>query len=300
MVALQKRKSKNAPDSLVRISIIIPAYNEEENIGALLKRLKGVASDDWEIIVINDCSEDRTPDICLEYDVKVVSHPYRMGNGASIKTGMRNAVGEILVLMDGDGQHKPEDIARLLEGMEKYDMVVGARSWESQSGWSRGLANKVYNFFASYVANKTIPDLTSGFRAVRRDIAKRFIYMLPNSFSYPTTLTLAFIKSGHSVDHVPIETEKREGESKIRPLKDGARFILIITRIATIFSPFRVFLPISLTLFVVGAVYYLYWFVVARRFTNMALLLILMSGIVFLLGLVSEQISQLRFERTED
>ncbi len=300
MVTLKKGKSKNSPNSPVRVSIIIPAYNEAENIGALLKRLKGVASDDWEIIVVNDCSDDRTPDICLESDVKVVSHPYRMGNGASIKTGMRNAVGEILVLMDGDGQHKPEDVARLLDGMEKYDMVVGARSWKSQSGWSRGLANKVYNFFASYVANRTIPDLTSGFRAVRRKVAKRFIYMLPNSFSYPTTLTLSFIKSGHSVDHVPIETEKREGESKIRPLKDGVRFILIITRIATIFSPFRVFLPISLILFVVGAIYYLYWLVVAHRFTNMALLLILMSGIVFLLGLVSEQISQLRFERTED
>ncbi len=300
MVTSKKGKSKNSPDSPVRVSIIIPAYNEAENIGALLKRLKGVASNDWEIIVINDCSDDRTPDICLEYGVKVVSHPYRMGNGASIKTGMRNAVGEILVLMDGDGQHKPEDIIRLLEGMEKYDMVVGARNWESQSGWSRGLANKVYNFFASYVANRTIPDLTSGFRAVRRKVAKRFIYMLPNSFSYPTTLTLAFIKSGHSVDHQPIETEKREGESKIRPLKDGVRFILIITRIATIFSPFRVFLPISLILFVVGAMYYLYWFIVAHRFTNMALLLILMSVIVFLLGLVSEQISQLRFERTED
>ncbi len=300
MVTLKKGKPKNSPDSPVRVSIIIPAYNEAENIGALLKRLKGVASDDWEIIVINDCSDDGTPDICLENDVKVVSHPYRMGNGASIKTGMRNAVGEILVLMDGDGQHKPEDVARLLDGMEKYDMVVGARSWKSQSGWSRGLANKVYNFFASYVANRTIPDLTSGFRAVRRKVAKRFIYMLPNSFSYPTTLTLSFIKSGHSVDHVPIETEKREGESKIRPLKDGVRFILIITRIATIFSPFRVFLPISLILFVVGATYYLYWLVVAHRFTNMALLLILMSGIVFLLGLVSEQISQLRFERTED
>ena len=300
MVELQKGTLKDSPDCSVRVSIIIPAYNEEENIGALLERLKGVADDDWEIIVINDCSDDRTPDICLEKGVKVVSHPYRIGNGASIKTGMRSAMGEILVMMDGDGQHKPEDITRLLEGIEKYDMVVGARSWESQSGWSRGLANKVYNFFASYVANRTIPDLTSGFRAVRRKVAKRFIYMLPNSFSYPSTLTLAFIKSGHSVHHIPIETEKREGESKIRPIKDGVRFILIITRIATIFSPFRVFLPISLILFVVGVTYYLYWFVVARRFTNMALLLILMSVIVFLLGLVSEQISQLRFERTED
>jgi glycosyltransferase involved in cell wall biosynthesis len=300
MVQLQKKKSKGSPETSVKVSIIIPAHNEEENIGGLLERLKKVTEDDWEIIVVNDCSEDNTMDICHKSGVRVISHPYRMGNGASIKTGMRNARGDILVMMDGDAQHKPEDIPRLLDAMDNYDMVVGSRSWGSQSDWSRGLANKIYNVFASYVTSRKIPDLTSGFRAVKRDVVKRYIYMLPNSFSYPTTLTLAFIKSGLGVNHIPIETEKRGGESKIKPLKDGVRFILIIARIATIFSPFRVFLPLSLLLFVVGVIYYLYWFVVAHRFTNMALLLILMSVIVFLLGLVSEQISQLRFERTED
>ncbi len=223
-----------------------------------------------------------------------------MGNGAAIKTGLRRARGEVVVMMDGDGQHKPEDIPRLLKEMDRYEMVVGARGWGSHSGIHRGLANKIYNILASYVANRKIEDLTSGFRAAKREIAKRYIYMLPNTFSYPATLTLAFIRSGHSVGFIPITTQERRGRSKIKIFRDGVRFFLIISRIATIFSPFRIFLPVSIFLFLLGLGYYLYWFITVHRFTNMSLLLLLLSVIVFLMGLISEQITQLRYDRTEE
>ncbi|MFQ5900583.1 MAG: glycosyltransferase family 2 protein [Thermodesulfobacteriota bacterium] len=285
--------------SPVKTTIIIPVHNEEENIGRLLDSLKNIIEDDWEIIVVDDGSGDKTASVCKEKGVAIISHPYCIGNGAAIKTGIRNASGNVLVMMDGDGQHRPEDIPRLLEGIDRYDMVVGARPWRSQSGWSRGLANRLYNVFASYVAHKKISDLTSGFRAIKRKIAMKYLYMLPNTFSYPTTLTLGLMKSGHSVSFVPIEAGKRKGVSKIKPFRDGVRFLLIITRIATVFSPFRVFLPISIFLFLSGVSYYLYWFFTVGRFTNMALLLLLLSVIVFLMGLISEQITQLRYDRTE-
>ena len=300
MTSPQTSRPESLSEKPVKVSIIIPTHNEEENIGDLLDSLKKVMEDDWEIIVINDGSEDRTAEICKEKGIQVVSHSYCMGNGASIKTGMRVAKGEIFLMMDGDGQHRPEDIPKLLEGMENHSMVVGARRWWSQSGLFRGLANRVYNLFASYVVHRKIPDLTSGFRAVKGKIAKKYLYMLPNTFSYPTTITLAFMRSGHTVLFVPIEAGKRQGRSKIKPFQDGVRFLLIIFRIATIFSPFRVFLPISLALFILGVCYYLYWFITVHRFTNMSLLLILMSIIVFLMGLISEQINQLRYDRTED
>jgi glycosyltransferase involved in cell wall biosynthesis len=213
---------------------------------------------------------------------------------------MRKASGDVLVMMDGDGQHNPNDIPGLLEGMEKHAMVIGSRDWGGQSSFHRGLANRIYNLLASYVAHRWIPDLTSGFRAVKRDIAKRYIYMLPNSFSYPTTLTLALMKSGHSVSYTPINISQRKGKSKISLLKDGIRFLLIITRIATVFSPFRIFLPVSISVFFAGIGYYLYIYLTEHRFTNMSLLLFLLSVIVFLMGLISEQINQLRYDRTEE
>lgn len=294
MKGVQKKKAHP------RVSIIIPVHNEAENIGELLDKINHIKEEDWEVLVIDDLSEDNSASIAKEKGAKVISHPYCMGNGAAIKTGLRRARGDIVVMMDGDGQHKPEDIPRLLKEMDRYEMVVGARGWGSHSGIHRGLANKIYNLLASYVANRKIEDLTSGFRAAKREIAKRYIYMLPNTFSYPATLTLAFMRSGHSVGFIPITTQERRGRSKIKIFRDGVRFFLIISRIATIFSPFRIFLPVSIFLFLLGLGYYLYWFITAHRFTNMSLLLLLLSIIVFLMGLISEQITQLRYDRTEE
>lgn len=284
----------------IKVSVIIPVYNEEANIGRVLDGISKIKEEDWEIIVVDDGSQDGSSLIAREKGAMVISHPYCIGNGAAVKTGIRNAKGEIVLLMDGDGQHRAEDIPELLRGMERYDMVVGVRGWSSQSGYLRGIGNKIYNLLASYVTGRRIPDLTSGFRAVKRSVAKKYLYMFPNTFSYPATLTLALMKSGHSVGFVPITTDERTGRSKLNPIKDGVRFFLIIARIATIFSPFKVFLPVSALFFFSGVVYYLYWFFTARRFTNMALLLILLGVIVFLMGLISEQINQLRYAQTED
>jgi glycosyltransferase involved in cell wall biosynthesis len=226
-------------------------------------------------------------------------HPYNIGNGAAVKTGLRCAQGEWVVMMDADGQHQPEDIACLLEHRDAFDMVVGARTKTSETSAHRDLANWVYNQFASYVTRFNVEDLTSGFRLVRLSVAKQFIYLLPNTFSYPSTLTLGYLRSGRSVKYIPIQTKARTGKSKIKLVKDGTRFFLIITKIATLFSPFRVFLPISFAFFIIGVCYYAYTFFTQGRFTNMSALLFNSAIIVFMIGLVAEQISQMRYDRVE-
>jgi len=269
------------------ISVVIPAMNEE----------KGGAC---EIIVVNDGSKDSTEKVAREAGATVVSHPYNLGNGAAVKSGLRAANGDIILLMDADGQHKPEDIPRLLEQLGPYDMVIGARTRQSETSVHRDIANSIYNGFATYLTRKEILDLTSGFRAIKGDIAKRFIYLLPNTFSYPSTLTLSLIRSGHSVTFVPIVARKREGKSKIKLLKDGMRFFMIMLKIATLFSPSRVFLPVSAAFFAVGIGYYIYTFITTQRFTNMSALLIGNGVIIFMMTLIAEQIAQLRLDRTEE
>ena len=229
----------------------------------------------------------------------VVRHPYNIGNGAAVKSGMRAAKGKVIVLMDGDGQHKPEDIPKLLAGAEIFHMVVGARAKGSKLRVHRNVANVVYNLLASYVTRFKVEDLTSGFRVMRRRDALRFIDLLPNTFSYPTTLTLAFLRSGLTVKYVPIQTLYRAGQSKISLVTDGILFLLIITKIATLFSPFRVFLPVSVFFFVVGLANYVYTYVTQNRFTNMSVFALSTAVIIFMLGLISEQIALLRMERQE-
>ena len=226
-------------------------------------------------------------------------HPYNIGNGAAIKTGLRLAKGEWIVMMDADGQHKPEDIVELLEYKDRFDMVVGARSKGSKTALHRDAANKIYNWFASYVTKFKVEDLTSGFRLVKKDVAQQFIYLLPNTFSYPSTITMAYLRSGHSIKYIPIQTLARQGKSKIKLLIDGTRFLLIISKIATLFSPLRVFLPISAILFFIGISYYLYTFLTEGRFTNMSALLFTTSVIIGMMGLLSEQISQMRYDRVK-
>lgn len=277
-------------------SIIIPAYNEAPTIGKVIEELKGAVEESDEILVVDDGSTDKTADLAREACVSVISHPYNIGNGAAIKTGLRTAKGNIIITMDADGQHDPRDIPKLLEFIGRYDMVVGARG---NGRGARGLANGVYNLLATYVTGIKVRDLTSGFRAIRADIAKRYIYLLPNGFSYPTTITLSLMKSGHSVKYIPVGVRKRVGKSKIRPVRDGLRFLLIIGKIATIFSPFRIFLPAGCIFFIGGLVYYWYAYVTGTRFPNVPIFMIISGVIICMMGLIAEQIAQIRLERSE-
>ncbi len=283
-----------------KISIIIPAYNEEGKIGDVINKVYEVMGRECEVIVVDDGSDDRTAETAEETGCKVIRHPYNIGNGAAVKTGIRNASGDIVVLMDADGQHKPEDIPLLLAEIDKYDMIVGTRSSKSETYIHRRIANIIYNHLASYIVNRSIPDLTSGFRAIRIKYLKKFLYLLPNTFSYPSTITLSFMKAGYAVDYKPIKALKRVGKSKISLFRDGIRFFLIIFRIATFFSPMKIFIPASMMLFMSGFGYYLYTLFTVHRFTNMALLLMVAGVMLFLLGLVSEQIAQLRYDRSEE
>ncbi len=284
----------------MKVSIIIPAFNEEASIGDVIKSIK-TKYPDFEIIVVNDASTDNTAEIAEKAGAKVLSHPYNIGNGASIKTGMRVASGDFFVTMDGDGQHRPEDIGKLLAEMQTYDMAVGQRTFSDQASFGRYMGNLFYNKFASYVTKFNVKDLTSGFRAVNAGMAKRFLYLFPNTYSYPTTLTLSVLRSGRSVKYVPISSNKRQkGKSGINLFKDGVRFFMIIIKICTLFSPLRIFLPVSGSLFLMGIFHYLITYFTSGRFTNMSALLLVTGVVVFMMGLVSEQICQMRFERTGD
>jgi len=281
------------------VSIVIPAYNEAQSIGDLVSKIIELYPK-FEVIVINDGSTDNTANIAKDAGAHVHSHPYNIGNGAAIKSGIRIASGDILVFMDGDNQHNPEHIKKLLEYLPDYDMVVGSRSNGDQASLGRTFGNMIYNWFASYVAKFPVADLTSGFRAVKADIARNLLYLLPNTYSYPTTLTLGVLRTGRSVKYIPINVLKRKtGKSKISIFKDGVRFLMIIIKICTLYSPLRVFLPVSFGLFVIGLCYYLYTYFYWGRFSNMSALLFTTSIIIFMMGLVSEQICQMRFDLSE-
>lgn len=287
----------NSMASGCEISIIIPVFNEAEKLVELLNNIRALQLASSEIIVIDDGSTDGSADAAMAGGANVIRHPYNIGNGAAIKSGIRAAHGRLLVLMDGDGQHRPEDIPKLIAESRNYHMVVGARAKGSKRRFHRYIANVVYNLLASYVTRFKVKDLTSGFRLLSRLDAVRFIDLLPNTFSYPTTLTLAFLRSGLTVKYVPIQTLYRAGQSKISLVTDGVRFLLIITKIATLFSPFRVFLPVSLFFFFGGIANYAYTFITQHRFTNMSVFLLTTAVIIFMLGLISEQIALLRMER---
>tara|TARA_R110001599_G_scaffold215962_2_gene414227 strand:+ start:4297 stop:5160 length:864 start_codon:yes stop_codon:yes gene_type:complete len=281
------------------VSIILPAKNESGGLSSTLPLLIHYFPEE-EIIVVNDGSTDDTLNICKEFGVKVISHPYSKGNGAAIKTGAKAATGEILVFMDSDGQHRPEDIGRLLEKLKQgYDMVVGARSSKSQASIGRWAANTFYNKLSSWMVGQKIEDLTSGFRVVYADKFREFLHILPNKFSYPTTSTMAFFRAGYSVGYEPIVADERVGDSHIRIFKDGVRFLIIIFKIGTLYSPLKLFGPISLTFFGLGFGHYINTFITQGRFTNMSALLLSVSVIIFLVGLVSEQITQLLYSEKE-
>ena len=253
-----------------------------------------------EVIVVDDGSSDSTKEVSEQAGAFVIRHPYNIGNGAAIKTGIRHAKGDVLVLMDGDGQHAPQEIMTMLSYLPAYDMVVGARSGNFKNSFMRDIGNRSFNLLASYVAKFSIKDLTSGFRVVKANIASRFLHLIPNTYSYPTTLTLCVLRNGFTVKYLPIRTiPRKSGKSGIHIYKDGIRFFMIIVKICILYSPFRVFLPISLVSFFIGTFYYLYTFIFWNRFKNMSALLFSTSILIFMLGLVSEQINQLWFANSE-
>ncbi|MBK9469241.1 MAG: glycosyltransferase family 2 protein [Gammaproteobacteria bacterium] len=279
-----------------KLSIVIPARNESETIGAIVKRIvelhPGAA-----IIVVNDASTDDTASRAAEAGAHVVSHLYSKGNGAAIKTGARVATGQVIVFMDADGQHQPEDIARLLDRIDRgADMVIGARDAASQASIFRHTANWFYNLIATWITGHKVLDLTSGFRAVDAHKFREFLFMLPNGFSYPTTSTMAFFRSGYTVEYIPIRAAQRSGKSHVKVMRDGLKFLLIIFRVCTLYSPLKLFFPVALLQFLLGAGYYAFTFIESARFTNMSALLLTSAMTTLLIGLVSEQMTAILYK----
>ena len=282
----------------MKISIILPARNEAISLADLLPDLKN-SYPDAEIIVVNDASDDGTIEVCKKYNINTATHMYPKGNGAAVKTGARIATGEVLVFMDADGQHSPSDVQLLLGEFEKgFDMVVGSRTFKSHATVYRGIANRFYNWFASWMTGHKILDLTSGFRIVNADKFRAYLHLLPNGFSYPTTITMAMFRSGYNIGYVPIQVDQRKGHRKshIKPVIDGVRFLLIIFRIGTLYSPLKLFVPISFLFFINGLGYYIYTYLSYKRFTNMSMLLFVTSMLIFLIGLISEQLTMMLYK----
>ena len=287
------------PDKHPALSIVLPARNEADGLRRVLPALRQ-QHPHAEIVVVDDGSVDETVSVATEHGARVIKHAYGKGNGAAIKTGARAAKGQVIVFMDADTQHSPEHVSQLLQQLSSgYDMVVGARTSGSQAGMHRAIANRLYNRLASWMVGQPIPDLTSGFRAVSAAKFRKFLHLLPNGFSYPTTITMSFFRAGYSVAYVPIVSPRRIGRSHVRILRDGIRFLLIIFKIGTLYSPLKIFLPISLSFFLTGAGYYAYTYLTSQRFTNMSALLLVTAVLVFLIGLVSEQITALHYRDTD-
>ncbi len=283
-----------------QVSIIIPACNErlglEKFLPHLMKRYNHM-----EVLVVDDGSTDETAQYAKSLGATVISHPYRIGNGAAIKTGARHAKGDIFVFMDGDGQHDIQDIDRLLETYGRgYDMVVGARPSDQHASWIRKIGNQTYNRIASRIVNQKVLDLTSGFRVVQAKKFKEFLHLLPNGFSYPSTITIAFFRTGYTVKYLDINVAQRIGKSHLRPLSDGLRFFIIIYKITTLYSPLKVFLPLGLLHLVLGLLNYAYTFATYGRFTNMSAVMLSTAIIIVLIGLVSEQVTTLIYQSKKD
>ena len=282
----------------ISLSIIIPAKNEAAAIGTVVASARS-AYPDAQVIVVDDGSTDTTAQVAEESGATVIRHPDSLGNGAAVKSGARAASGEFIAFMDGDGQHDARELGPLLEKIgEGYEMVIGARDSGSHANIGRLYANGLYNAMASLISGRPILDLTSGFRVARASLFKEFLYLLPNGFSYPTTITMAFLRSGFPVCFEPITAAERKGKSHIRPIRDGVRFLVIIFKIATLYSPLKVFIPVSGLFFLTGLSYYAYTYFTAGRFTNMSLLVFSAAVIIFLIGLISEQITTLTYSRS--
>lgn len=293
------------PGRFFDLTIGLPVFNEVEAIRATITGVRDVANSmnlTYEIVAVDDGSDDGTSEILAELvselaeKLRVIRHPYNRGNGAAVKTAIRSARGEVLVLMDADGQHDPTDIPRLYENVGPYDLVVGARTRKTKGYWPRRIANLVFDALASYLTDFPVKDLTSGFRAVKTDVMLSLIHLLPNKFSYPTTSTMAFIKAGHAVNFLTVEAFPREGKSKVRPVRDGLRFLIIIGKMVILFEPLRIFLPASAIVFLLAVASFLYTVIDESRLhvPNSAVFLAVSSVIVLLMGMVAEQVAELR------
>lgn len=291
--------AKPAARRVQRLSVVMPARNEELNLDALLHEVADVLAAAElpfsEVVVVDDGSTDTTPEIARRHGARVVQHAESLGNGAAVKRGIREAKGDWILLLDADGQHPPGELAAMLAMAERYDMVVGSRGGSGGS-LHRNFANRVYSRFASYVSGRRIPDLTSGFRLLRADVAKDLVWLLPNTFSYPTTITMSMLRGGWSVGFHPFAVRQRRGKSHVRLIADGSRFFMIILRIATMFAPLRVFLPVSFLTAALGLGWYAWTWFTQGRFTNMAVMLLCQASLMFALGLIAEQIAALRFQ----
>lgn len=285
-----------------KVSVVIPAYNEEQVVGKVVREVIEVLASHQlfcEVIVVDDGSADETSRVAREAGATVIRHPYNIGNGAAVKRGIRVASGDVIVMMDGDGQHDPRDIPRFLEHMPQYEMVVGARTAESEGKVHRNLANRVYNAIASYIAGKRVDDLTSGFRAINARIARSVAYLFPRGYSYPSTVTIALFLSGYTVKYVPIKAAARVGKSKIRLLYDGLKFLFIIARVGTFYTPLRLFVPLGGLIFFPGAFYAIYKLMVGKPWTLPIVISLTGGLLIFVLGLISEQIALLRISRSD-
>jgi glycosyltransferase involved in cell wall biosynthesis len=281
------------------LTVILPARNEAASLVTLLPELIRVVPD-AEIVVVDDGSTDNTVELCRGLGVRTISHPYGKGNGAAVKSGARAASGDVLLFMDADGQHRPEDIPVLLERVGSgYDMVVGARGMKSQAGFHRGLANGFYNRLASWMVGQRVADLTSGFRAMDAHKFRQFLYLLPNGFSYPTTITMSFFRAGYSVAYVPIHAPRRIGKSHVRLIRDGIRFLLIIFKIGSLYSPLKLFVPVALLHGLLGLGYYAFTYVTQSRLSSMSVFLFTAAITIFMIGLVSEQITALMYKDSD-
>lgn len=289
------------------LSIILPMFNEADGIALVLQRILALFPDQldmpFEILVVDDGSSDGSVaavKTLTDPRIRLLQHPYNIGNGAAVKTGIRHARGRMLVMLDADGQHDPADIPRLVSQLDTYDMAVGARTRESDSAWYRDIANQIYNTLATYVCARRIEDLTSGFRAIRTEVARSFVSLLPNTFSYPSTITLAVVRSGFTLTYVPIKAARRAGKSKIKLFRDGTRFLMIILKVTTLFSPLKVFIPAAISMFALGFGYGLFKVLfLGSRYGPTSAMLMTISSVVFLIGLISEQITQMRYDRIE-
>jgi glycosyltransferase involved in cell wall biosynthesis len=276
-----------------KVTVIIPAYNEEQGLLKVISQLKSV-NNGYEIVVVDDGSTDNTYNLAVGAGVKVIRHPYNKGYGAALKTGIRNANGDIVLLMDADGQHQPKDIENILSYIGEYDMVVGARTKNSKVSLLRRPGKKILSIVANYLAGMKIPDLNSGFRAIKKNVAMEFMHILPNTFSFTTTITLSCILSGYSVRYVPIHAPERIGTSKIKPFKDGLNFIILIIRTVVLFNPLKVFLPIAIILFIPGVLDLLIELIFYFNVSSASILLIVTSVLIFFFGILADQISSIR------
>lgn len=279
---------------------ITPIFNDSDYIPILIEGLRKSGLIDKIFIIDDGSKESISTDSTDPFHLEIIRHPYNIGNGAAIKTGIRAAKGDILVFIDGDGQHDPEDIEKLLAHIDEYDMVVGARSHAQQASLARSWMNHIFNQLATYVTGFPVEDLTSGFRVMRAETARALLPLLPNGYSWPTTSTLVLLRSGLSIKYVPVNVRPRQhGRSRIKPVRDGIRFFLIITKICTLYSPFRIFLPVSGLMFLLGLINYAYTYFTEGRFTNMSALMFTTSVVIFMMGLISEQISQISLLRQQ-